>query len=246
VTFRTVAERASTAFEVRGSEFVGHVAPVRGVAAAEAFVTAVREEYDDATHNVPAYRVPASDGQSTTDGRRGTTDDDRSTAHENDESNGTNDDTSSGEWDDTSGDGPNGEPMLREYADDDGEPSGSAGDPALNVLVQRNVRNVVVVVTRYYGGTNLGVGGLARAYGRATAEAIDAAGVVERRPRERFTVCVVYDDSGIVRSTLERADCEFDADYAEQVTFTVRVPTEEAASVRDRLRSVTSGRARIE
>ncbi|MFB6217971.1 MAG: YigZ family protein, partial [Halobacteriaceae archaeon] len=123
--YRTLGGRGRAAFEVRGSEFVGHAAPARTVEDAEAFVASVREAFADATHNVPAYRV-----------RQG-------------ESEG----------------------LLREDASDDGEPTGSAGDPALNVLVQRDIENAVVVVTRYYGGTNLGVGGLARAYGRATKEA---------------------------------------------------------------------------
>jgi len=89
--------------------------------------------------------------------------------------------------------------MVREWCSDDGEPSGSAGKPALNVLEQRELRNMVVAVVRYYGGTNLGVGGLARAYSRAVKEAVDAAGVVEDVPHERFEAAVEYDDSGTVR-----------------------------------------------
>jgi len=194
-SYRTVAERAAASFEVQGSEFIGHVAPVETVDAAEAFVDEIREQYADATHNVPAYRVRAS--------------------------------------------------PFREYSSDDAEPSGSAGKPALNVLQQRDVENVVAVVTRYYGGTNLGVGGLARSYSRAVKEGVDAAGVVESVPHERFTVTVEYDDSGSVRSLLESADAEFEAAYETEVTFAVRVPTPEASELRDRVRSATSGRADI-
>jgi len=136
--------------------------------------------------------------------------------------------------------------MLREYQSDDGEPTGSAGKPALNVLQQREVENAVVVVTRYYGGTNLGVGGLARAYSRAAKDAIDAAGVVEQRPQDRFTVTVEYDDSGTVRGILEGADCGFDADYAERVAFDVTVASEDADGLRERIQSATSGRAAVE
>ncbi|MFB6269030.1 MAG: YigZ family protein, partial [Halobacterium sp.] len=118
--------------------------------------------------------------------------------------------------------------MLREYQSDDGEPTGSSGKPALNVLQQQDVENAVVVVTRYYGGTNLGVGGLARAYSRAVKEAVADAGVVEQRPQERFGVTVEYDDSGSVRSVLESADCEFDAEYGEDVSFDVTVASEDA------------------
>ncbi len=195
-SYRTVAERAAASFEVQGSEFIGHVAPVETVDAAEAFVDEIRAEYADATHNVPAYRVRAS--------------------------------------------------PFREYSSDDAEPSGSAGKPALNVLQQRDIENVVAVVTRYYGGTNLGVGGLARSYSRAVKDGVDAAGVVESVPHERFVVTVEYDDSGSVRSLLESADVDFSAEYETDVTFAVRVPTAEGSELRDRVRSATSGRADIE
>ena len=194
--YRTVADRGAARFEVRGSEFIGHVAPARTVAAAEEFVAEVRDEYADATHNVPAYRVRAD--------------------------------------------------PFREWASDDGEPSGSAGDPALNVLQQEEIENVVAVVTRYYGGTNLGVGGLARSYSRAVKDGLDAAGTTTERPHETFAVAVDYDDSGTVRGILESEGVEFDADYAERVAFDVRVPVEAGSALRDRIRSATSGRAEID
>jgi uncharacterized YigZ family protein len=193
--YRTVAGRGRARFEDTGSEFIGHVAPAHSVAEAETFVEAIGEEYADATHNVPAYRVRA-------------------------------------------------EP-LREYASDAGEPTGSAGKPALNVLVQEDLENVVAVVTRYYGGTNLGVGGLARAYSRAVKAAVDDAGVTTERPHERFSITVAYDDSGTVRGILESADVEFEAAYEETVSFDVRAPVAEASGLRDRVRSATSGRADI-
>jgi uncharacterized YigZ family protein len=199
-TYRTLAGRGRAAFEVRGSEFLGHAAPAASVADAEAFVAAVREEHADATHNVPAYRVR----------------------------------------DDEAG------ALLREYQSDDGEPTGSAGKPALNVLVQRELENVAVVVTRHYGGTNLGVGGLARAYSRASKEAVDAAGVAEQRPHEEFTVAVDYDDSGTVRAILESAGVTFEAAYDERVTFSVRVSVAEGDALRERVLSATSGRAALE
>jgi len=205
--YRTVAERATARFEVQGSEFLGHVAPVDTVEAAEAFVEAVRNEYADATHNVPAYRVPAGEPSERASGS---------------------------------------EPMLREYSSDDGEPTGSAGKPALNVLQQREVRNVVAVVTRYYGGTNLGVGGLARAYSRAVKDGVDAAGVVEERPHRSLVVETEYDDSGTVRGVIESTGVEFEADYGQRVWFDLRVPVEETDALRERLNDATSGRVEIE
>jgi uncharacterized YigZ family protein len=203
-TYRTVAAPGRAAFEIRGSEFVGYVSPAETVAAAEAFVAEIESRHPDATHHVPAYRVPADTSTSTS--------------------------TSAADV------------LLREWCSDDGEPSGSSGKPALNVLVQRDLRDVVACVARYYGGTDLGVGGLARAYARAVTAAVDDAGVVEERPHERFAAVVDYDDSGTVRGILESADAEFEADYDAAVSFSVRVPVEEAPGLRDRLRSATSGR----
>lgn len=195
-TYRTVAGRGQASFEIQGSEFIGHVTTAESVAAAEEFIEDIASAYDDATHNVPAYRVRAQ--------------------------------------------------PLREWSSDAGEPSGSAGKPALNVLQQEDLENVVAVVTRYYGGTKLGVGGLARAYSRGVKDAIEDAGTTERRPHEHFSITVEYDDSGTVRGILESSEVEFDAHYEETVEFEVTVPTVTGSELRDRLRSATSGRADIE
>ena len=194
--YRTVAGRGQASFEISGSEFIGHVSPAESVEAAEEFIDRISAEYDDATHNVPAYRVRAA--------------------------------------------------PLREWSSDDNEPSGSAGKPALNVLQQEKLENVVAVVTRYYGGTKLGVGGLARSYSRGVKDAIEDASIVEERPHERFSITVEYDDSGTVRGILESEGYAFDAEYAEDVSFEVEVPVVEAAALRDRIRSATSGRADLE
>jgi uncharacterized YigZ family protein len=135
---------------------------------------------------------------------------------------------------------------LRAYASDDGEPGGSAGTPALNVLEGEGLENVVAVVVRYFGGTELGVGGLVQAYGRAVKLAVADAGTVEREPREHVSITVDYDDSGTVRGILESAGADFDADYAERVAFAVTVPRTDADALCDRLRSATGGRAAIE
>ena len=205
-SFRTVAGRGDATLDRKGSEFLAVVEPVDTVAEAEALIADVQATYPDATHHVPAYRVPA--GEASADQL--------------------------------------GEVMLREWCSDDGEPSGSSGKPALNVLVQQDLQNLVAVVTRYYGGTNLGVGGLARAYSAAVKQAVDDAGIVETVPHERFTATVEYDDSGTVRSILESEGVEFEASYDERAGFEVRVPVDEAGELRERLLNATSGRVDIE
>lgn len=74
-----------------------------------------------------------------------------------------------------------GETNQIQKANDDGEPSGTAGVPILEVLKKKQLKDTVVVITRYFGGIKLGAGGLIRAYGKATSEGIDATGVVERK-----------------------------------------------------------------
>ena len=205
-TFRTVDGRGEATLERKGSEFLAVVEPVDTVEEAEALIQEVRSTYPDATHHVPAYRVPAGD-------------------------------VSADQL---------GEVMLREWCSDDGEPSGSSGKPALNVLVQQDLQNLVAVVTRYYGGTNLGVGGLARAYSAAVKRAVDDAGIIEAVPHERLLATVAYDDSGTVRGILESENVEFEASYDERASFQVRVPVAAAAELRERLLNATSGRVEIE
>ncbi|MGM0843757.1 MAG: YigZ family protein [Bacillota bacterium] len=73
-----------------------------------------------------------------------------------------------------------GEHNLIQKANDDGEPSGTAGVPMLEVLKKRDLKDTVVVVTRYFGGIKLGAGGLIRAYGKSVSEGLNAVGIVER------------------------------------------------------------------
>jgi uncharacterized protein, YigZ family len=84
------------------------------------------------------------------------------------------------------------ENVLIERMSDDGEPSGTAGSPILNVLQQQEMQNVTVVVTRYFGGIKLGAGGLIRAYSSTTAEAIKEIGLVENRIQQGFELTIPY------------------------------------------------------
>lgn len=136
--------------------------------------------------------------------------------------------------------------LLRTHADDDGEPSGSAGSPARTLLERRELENVVTAVIRHYGGTNLGIGGLSRAYSRAVGEAVDDAGVHVRRPHQEVCLTIGYDDSGTVRSTLESAGVTFEASYESEVSFVVQVPVSDVDALLDRLRSATNDRVDVQ
>lgn len=110
-------------------------------------------------------------------------------------------------------------------SNDDGEPSGTAGRPMLEVLAGREVSDVVAVVTRWFGGTLLGTGGLARAYADATAAALDAAGIRERVLWQRARVTVPVTEVGAMESRLRRDTDVVDVAYgAAEVSYEVATP----------------------
>jgi uncharacterized YigZ family protein len=91
---------------------------------------------------------------------------------------------------------------------DDGEPSGTAGRPILNVIERRELENVMVVVTRYFGGIKLGVGGLVRAYSGTTAKCLDRATVIELFPMSEYTIKAGFEWASSVHSLLNQFSAE--------------------------------------
>ena len=108
---------------------------------------------------------------------------------------------------------------------DDGEPQGTAGMPVLDVIRKSGVRNVCVVVTRYFGGTLLGAGGLIRAYSHAASIALDAAGIITYRPYSEFELICGYSEYGKYNVLISEAAAVIDSvDFAEQVTIRYALP----------------------
>lgn len=129
-----------------------------------------------------------------------------------------------------------------ERSSDDGEPSGTAGAPMLQVLRGAGLSDVVAVVTRHFGGTLLGTGGLVRAYSEAVRAALDAAGTRRREQLVVVAVTVGQDEAGRVESQLRNAgEHVIDMTYADTVTLTVA--TADAAALTARLAATTAGRA---
>jgi len=91
---------------------------------------------------------------------------------------------------------------------DDGEPSGTAGRPMLNIIERRDLENVMVVVTRYFGGIKLGIGGLVRAYSGTTAKCLDQAGVIELFPMAEYTVKAGFEWASSVHGLLDQFSAE--------------------------------------
>ncbi|WP_397537232.1 YigZ family protein [Rummeliibacillus pycnus] len=131
-------------------------------------------------------------------------------------------------------------------ANDDGEPSGTAGVPILEVLKKQHLQDTVVVITRYFGGIKLGAGGLVRAYGKATTSGIDASGIVERRVHHLMKIDVEYVWLGKLENEIRNSSYIIrDINYAGHVEIYVFVPKEEDSKFMEWLTEITNGQAII-
>lgn len=132
-------------------------------------------------------------------------------------------------------------------ANDDGEPSGTAGVPMLEVLKQQNLKDTVIVATRYFGGTKLGAGGLIRAYGSITSLAIKAAGIVRRQLTQGFSITVDYTLLGKLENEIRNSKYILNTiEYLEQVEFLVYVNKGEEEIFQEWIVNMTSDQAIIE
>lgn len=109
-------------------------------------------------------------------------------------------------------------------ANDDGEPSGTAGVPILEVLKKKKLKDTVVVITRYYGGIKLGAGGLIRAYGKTTSEGLSATGLVERKLMQLMHTTIDYTLLGKVENEVRSSSYIIDnIQYQENVQVDVLI-----------------------
>lgn len=128
---------------------------------------------------------------------------------------------------------------------DDGEPSGTAGRPVLEVIKQNDLVNVLVVVTRYFGGIKLGAGGLIRAYSQAAREGIKKAKIVEKALHLKYEVTVDYPLVNAVQPILQKKYKIADISYSDQVIFSVLVLEEEADRFEQHLMDASNGQIEI-
>jgi uncharacterized YigZ family protein len=191
--YRIPAKQARVEIVVVNSRFIATIAPVFSVEVARAFIARVREEFSDASHNVPAFVV--GHGAS-----------------------------------------------VIAHCSDDGEPSGTAGRPALAVLRGSGLGDAAVVVTRYFGGTKLGTGGLVRAYSDAVREVLAILPLAEKVPTHTVMMAVPYSLFERVRLLVPaHHGVVLDEAFAADVTVTARFPIEHLPAFRDALQELSAG-----
>jgi len=130
---------------------------------------------------------------------------------------------------------------------DDGEPGGTAGRPMLNVIERRQLENTMVVVTRYFGGIKLGVGGLVRAYSGTTAKCLDRAGVIELFPMAEYMINAGFEWASSVHGLLDQFSAEKLEENYDEYGLVLKIRCREAdfSKLAIGLRDASRGQAEI-
>ena len=129
---------------------------------------------------------------------------------------------------------------------DDGEPSGTAGRPILEVLTGEGITNVVCVVTRYFGGTLLGTGGLVRAYQGATKEGLNNSVIIDKTEGIQLSIAIDYTDVGKLQYFFGSNSIRvLSSDYGANVSFKIVIELEMLEKTKKDLTEITSGKADI-
>lgn len=130
---------------------------------------------------------------------------------------------------------------------DDGEPQGTAGKPMLDVLLGEGIQDAAVVVTRYFGGTLLGTGGLVRAYSGAVKEGLSASTIITKMHGYKLYIQTDYTGLGKIQYILgQRGLTILNSEYSEHVEIWVLLPDEEVDAVKAEITEGTNGQAVIE
>lgn len=183
---------------VLNSRFIATLAPVFSIDEARAFISRIKKEFADASHNVPAYIIGGGN-------------------------------------------------TVTEYFSDDGEPSGTAGKPALAVLRGSGLGDVVVVITRYFGGTLLGTGGLVKAYTELTQMVVNAVECGRRVPVHVAMVAIPYNMLERIRRLVARCGGEIlGEDFAGDVTMTLQFPVASFEGFQEELTELSAGKLKAE
>lgn len=140
-----------------------------------------------------------------------------------------------------------GERQETQRCSDDGEPQGTAGRPMLDVLLGEKIHNAVVVVTRYFGGTLLGTGGLVRAYSKAVQEGLENSTIIEKTLGSRLTIHTDYNGIGKIQYLLGQREIPIvDSEYTHEVKIQLLAEASDVEKLLEDITEATSGRAVFE
>lgn len=129
---------------------------------------------------------------------------------------------------------------------DDGEPSQTAGRPMLDVLLREEIHNVLVVVTRYFGGTLLGTGGLVRAYQGATKAGLENSTIIEKCSGKKLVITTDYNGIGKIQYILAQEEITvLDTEYTQEVVMTAMIPDEKKEKIEKDIVEGTNGKAQL-
>ena len=130
---------------------------------------------------------------------------------------------------------------------DDGEPSGTAGRPILQAIETKDLTNMALVVTRYFGGTKLGTGGLIRAYNSAALEALNKAKIVAKYPQIILRLKFPYEYTNAAQHLINKFGGNILAtQFDEQTVYRVQLKTSDEIDFRKELQNATSGKIIVE
>jgi uncharacterized YigZ family protein len=191
------AEEIRREHTILNSRFIGTLAPVENDTVAREFIKRIRTEYQDASHNVPAYIIGGGNS-------------------------------------------------VTEYCSDDGEPQGTSGRPALAVLRGSGLGNVALVITRYFGGTKLGKGGLVKAYTESAQMVVNA--VQRARKIEVYIALLVTPYPLLERIRLITPQHEgtiLSEDFAADVTMTLQFPVDKTEAFQRAIQELSGGKLKV-
>ena len=134
---------------------------------------------------------------------------------------------------------------IQRYSDD-GEPQGTGGIPVLEVIKRNNITDIVIVVTRYFGGVLLGASGLVRAYSKAAALAVKEAGIVEKVNAVMLRIRIDYDLLGKIQYTFNKNNWQIDnTEYTDMVELSIVCEKEKIEEIREALMDITNNKFTI-
>ena len=184
--------------KVLNSLFIATLAPAFSIDEARTFMKRIREEFSDASHNIPVYIIGGGN-------------------------------------------------TVTEYFSDDGEPAGTSGKPALTVLRGSGLGDVVMVITRYFGGTLLGTGGLVKAYTEAAQSVVNAVARGQRQSVHMVLLAIPYNYLERIRLIAPRCRGEIQGeDFAGDITLTIRFPVESFDAFQKEIKELSSGKLQAE